>query len=86
MTNLWPAIDKVLARGDVVHPTSTGKRVTVDIYFHDDSITYASFRRVDGKQVGAQVEPSIPISSTDGPDSALPYFILELADGGCQAR
>ncbi len=30
--------------------------------------------------MGTQVEPSLPISSTDGPDSALPYFILELAE------
>jgi len=79
MTNLWPAIDQALARGDVVHRTDNAKRVTVDLYFHDTSMTYASFRRADGRQVGAQVDPSMPISSTDGPDSALPYFILELA-------
>jgi hypothetical protein len=79
MTNLWPKMDEVLARDDVVHRTTTGKRVTVDLYFHDESMTYASFRRVEGRGAGAQVEPSLPISSTDGPDSALPWFILELA-------
>ncbi len=80
-TNLWPGIDVALAQDGAVHETDRGRRVTVDFYFHDPDIAYASLRRVAGaRQIGAQVDPPLVLKSTDGPNSALRWFLVELAE------
>jgi hypothetical protein len=80
-TNLWPGIDEALSHDGAVHETDKGRRVTVDFYFHDPNITYAALRRAAGaRQIGAQVDPALVLNSTDGPDSALRWFLVELAD------
>jgi hypothetical protein len=80
-TNLWPGIDEALAHDAAVHDTEKGRRVTVDFYFHDPNISYAALRRAVGaRQIGAQVDPPLVLNSTDGPDSALRWFLVELAE------
>ena len=82
-TNLWPGIDQALAHRGAVHDTEKGRRVTIDFYFHDADVTYAALRTARGpREIGAQIEPSLVLNSAgpEGPDSALRWFLVELAE------